>query len=73
MMILAPVGLGLIFMKETSKRRILYLRAKKRGMDLDVDTKTAKMKKVGNAVLIPLHMCVIEVSPALRCVPMPYR
>ncbi|KAH8427775.1 MFS transporter [Aspergillus melleus] len=57
----APVGLAILFMKETSKSRILYLRAKKRGEQaLAEQDQTPKMKKVKEAMLRPLHMCIFE-------------
>ena len=58
----APVGVGMIFMKETSKSRILYLRSKRRGEKFMVGrAKMSVMRKIGQAVLRPLHMCLFEV------------
>ncbi|CAF9921494.1 MAG: hypothetical protein HETSPECPRED_004566 [Heterodermia speciosa] len=62
LMILAPVGLAIILMQETSKSRILYLRARRRGSYLDPQSKRAVMQKLGKAMLKPLHMCLFEVS-----------
>ena len=59
--ILAPVGLAIVLMQETSKSRILYLRAKRRGSHLNEDSKSVVMKKLGKAMLKPLHMCIFEV------------
>ena len=61
LMILAPVGLAIVFMQETSKSRILYLRGKRQGGLLSTDTKLVVMKKIGKAMLKPLHMCIFEV------------
>lgn len=57
----APVGFAILFMKETSKSRILYLRAKKRGDCTVEQTSGEKMKRVKAAMLRPLHMCIFEV------------
>jgi MFS family permease len=47
MMILAPVAPAIVSLKETSKRRILYPRAKRRGSDLNVRNKSVVMKRIG--------------------------
>jgi len=60
--ICAPVGVAMLFMKETSRHWILYLRAKKRGGKiLEEGDKSSVAKKVGEAMLRPLHMCFVEV------------
>lgn len=59
--ILAPVGIAIAFMKETSKDRILYLRAKKRGLIIHKESLSDTAKKIGKGLLRPLHMCVFEV------------
>jgi MFS family permease len=58
----APVTVAMIFMKETSKSRILLLRARHRG-DADAGKKTGRqmLNTVGMAMLRPLHMIVFEV------------
>jgi MFS family permease len=61
MMILAPGAPAIVSLKETSKRRILYLQAKRRGSDLNVRNKSVVMKRIGNVMLKPLHMCLVEV------------
>jgi MFS family permease len=61
MMILAPVTPAIVYMQETSKRRILYLRAKRRGSDLNIECKSVVVKRIGKAMLKPLHMCLVEV------------
>ena len=66
LMILAPVGLAIIFMQETSKSRILYLRAKRRGTHLNTESTSVLRKKIGKAMLKPLHMCLFEVY--LACI-----
>jgi hypothetical protein len=48
-------------MKETSKHRILYLRAKKRGSHVKTDTASETTKKIVKGLLRPLHMCLFEV------------
>ncbi|OXV05419.1 hypothetical protein Egran_06813 [Elaphomyces granulatus] len=59
--ICAPVGIVMVFMKETSKSRILYLRAKKRGEKIIGEKdEVPVMKKIGIAMLRPLHMCTVE-------------
>lgn len=63
--ILAPVGVSLVFMKETSKKQILAARAKARGEGKPVVStvsKSARAREVGAAMLRPLHMCAVEVS-----------
>jgi len=64
--ICAPVGIVMVFMKETSKSRILYLRAKKRGEKIIGEKdEVPVMKKIGIAMLRPLHMCTVEVCSCL--------
>ncbi|CAG9988180.1 unnamed protein product [Clonostachys byssicola] len=58
--ILAPVGVAIVFMKETSMHRILYLRAKKRGSHVKTDTASETTKKIVKGLLRPLHMCLFE-------------
>lgn len=61
LMILAPVGIAILFMQETSKSRILYLRAKRRGTHIETDSTSVIMRRIGQGLLKPLHMCAIEV------------
>ncbi|KAM7190943.1 polyamine transporter 4 [Rhypophila sp. PSN 637] len=59
--ILAPVGVALIFMKETSKRQILEARAKREGMmEKRRKRPVASWGEIGKAMLRPLHMTVVE-------------
>ncbi|KOS22078.1 Polyamine transporter 4 [Escovopsis weberi] len=58
--ILAPVGVSLLFMEETSKDRILYLRAKKRGLNVRENVASETLKNIGKGLLRPLHMCTVE-------------
>ncbi|KAH7124196.1 major facilitator superfamily domain-containing protein [Dactylonectria macrodidyma] len=58
--ILAPVGIGILFTSETSKQRILYLRAKKPGDKVVGEGLAAELKKVAKAMMKPWHMCVFE-------------
>ncbi|KAK5997933.1 Polyamine transporter 4 [Cladobotryum mycophilum] len=64
--ILAPVGISLPFMKETSKERILYARAKTRGHQFPEETFSVTLSKIGKGFLKPLHMCVAE--PVAICI-----
>jgi MFS family permease len=59
----APVAVAMLFMKETSKSRILLLRARRRG-DTNAGKKSGRqmLSTVGTAMLRPLHMIVFEVS-----------
>jgi len=59
--ILAPVALTLPLMKETSKRRILYLRHKKRGTGSVGLTASSQIKTLQRGLLRPFHMAVYEV------------
>jgi MFS family permease len=58
----APVAIAMVFMKETSKSRILLLRARSRG-DAHAGKKSGRqmLSTVGTAMLRPLHMIVFEV------------
>ncbi|KFA63050.1 hypothetical protein S40285_06401 [Stachybotrys chlorohalonatus IBT 40285] len=58
--ILAPVGVAMLFLKETSKGRILRLRAKKRGQDLEKRNFGQVTSKIASAMLRPLHMTFVE-------------
>lgn len=63
LMICAPVVVMTVFIQETSKTRILYLRERKRGSKVEFpkeDTKTL-VKKIGRAFLRPLQMVLYEV------------
>ena len=62
LMICAPVAVAILFMQETSKSRILYLKAKNSGRVLSVENNVPVWKKIGEAILRPLHMCFLEVS-----------
>lgn len=64
--ILAPVGVAMLFMKETSKSRILYLRAKKRGAHIVEKDFDQVASTIGRAMLRPLHMCTMEVRLLLN-------
>lgn len=67
--ILAPVGIALCFMKETSKKQILESRAGKNGGEGKVVKSEVTWKQVGAAMLRPLHMCLVEVCPAIHHLP----
>ncbi|KAJ3546720.1 hypothetical protein NM208_g1862 [Fusarium decemcellulare] len=58
--ILAPVGIGIACTSETSKTRILYDRAKKRGTNPASQGLVSELQKIGKAMVKPWHMCVIE-------------
>ncbi|KAF2875791.1 putative polyamine transporter 4 [Massariosphaeria phaeospora] len=59
--IAAPVGVAILFMQETSKSRIQYLKAKKRGDHLSADKERVSVaNKIKSAMLRPLHMCFLE-------------
>lgn len=60
--IMAPVGVALLFMKETSKSRILHLRVKTRGGHVEEKKPAEVASTITKAVLRPLHMCIIEVG-----------
>jgi len=56
----------MVFMKETSKSRILYLRAKKCGDQTFVEKdEVPVLKQIWRAILRPLHMCLFEVCSRL--------
>lgn len=58
----APVAVGMIFMSETFKDRILYLRERKRGHRAVGQTDRAILiKKMKVAMFRPLHMTFVEV------------
>jgi MFS family permease len=59
--ILAPISVSILFMKETSKKRILSLRAKRRGTMLSHVESSISWESIGKAMLRPLHMCFLEV------------
>lgn len=59
--IMAPVGVALLFMKETSKSRIHHLRAIKRGGHVEKRSSAETAREIGKAMLRPLHMCMVEV------------
>ncbi len=59
--ILAPVGVAILFMEETSKQPILERRARKRGGSVRIRKFGEEIKKVGRQMLRPLHMCAVEV------------
>jgi MFS family permease len=65
---LAPVALTLPLMKETSKRRILYLRHKKLGIGSVDMTASSRFKTLQTGLLRPFHMALFEV----RCHPPVY-
>lgn len=63
MIIAAPIALAALFMKETSPKRILYLRQKKLGLKVHKagDTRIL-LRKLRQAFYRPLHMMTVEVS-----------
>ncbi|RDW69931.1 hypothetical protein BP5796_08328 [Coleophoma crateriformis] len=60
--IAAPVAIAVIFMKETSKQRILYLRNKKRGIKIPSQETSAKFifNKLCTAIWRPVDMMIFE-------------
>jgi MFS family permease len=64
MIIAAPIMLAALFMKETSKKRILYLRQKKLGIKVPHQAGDTRLllRKLRQAFFRPLHMMMIEVS-----------
>ncbi|WAO97056.1 MFS domain-containing protein [Fusarium falciforme] len=54
--ILAPVGTGILFISETSKPRVLYLRAKKRDDKVRGEGLAAELKKMAKAMTKPRHI-----------------
>lgn len=62
--IAAPILVASLFMQETSKQRILYLREKKRGIKIAHKTGDTRLllRKLRIAVLRPLNMMFREVS-----------
>ncbi|KAF4984818.1 hypothetical protein FDECE_17016 [Fusarium decemcellulare] len=63
--ILAPVGIGIACTSETSKPKILYNRAKKRGTNPVSQGLVSELQKIGKAMVKPWHMCVIELTGIL--------
>jgi MFS family permease len=63
----APIALGALFMKETSKKRILYLRQKQLGIKIPHQTGDTRilLRKLRQAFFRPLHMMLIEVQTPL--------
>lgn len=59
LMILAPVGLAIAVMQETSKSQIL--RKRLGDHPISVGSNGAILQKIGKAMLKPLHMCLFEV------------
>jgi MFS family permease len=69
MIVAAPITLAALFMKETSKMRILYLRQKKLGIKVPHQAGDTHLllRKLRQAFLRPLHMMLIEVNfPSLN-------
>lgn len=68
MIVAAPIAAAAVFMKETSPKRILYLRQKKLGIKPphQVGDTRILLRKLRQAFLRPLHMMLIEVSSSLR-------
>jgi hypothetical protein len=64
MIIAAPIALAALFMKETSKKRILYLRQKKLGIKAPRQAGDTRLLlgKLRQAFFRPLHMMLIEVK-----------
>ena len=62
LMILAPVGLAILAMQETSKSQILHRRGKAvGGRNVEASTGVV-LRKIGTAMLKPLYMCFFEVK-----------
>jgi MFS family permease len=65
MIIAAPVAVAAAFLQETFKPRILYLRQKKRGVNILLKPSDTKfrlvIRKLGEGLYRPLHMVTIEV------------
>jgi MFS family permease len=64
MIIAAPIAFAALFMQETSKARILYLREKKRGIKIPHQTGDTRilLRKLRKSFFRPLRMMFIEVS-----------
>jgi hypothetical protein len=64
MIIAAPIAVMALFMKETSPKRILYLRQKKLGIKPPHQAGDTRilLRKLRTAFIRPLHMMLIEVS-----------
>jgi hypothetical protein len=64
MIIAAPIAVASLFMKETSPKRILYLRQKKLGIKVPRQAGDTQLllRRLRQAFLRPLHMMLIEVS-----------
>lgn len=64
MIIAAPAAIGALFMKETSKARILYSKEQKLGTVIPHKAGDSKllMQKLQQAFARPLHMMLIEAS-----------
>ncbi|KAL8925718.1 MAG: hypothetical protein Q9172_002109 [Xanthocarpia lactea] len=58
LMILAPVGLAIAMMQETSKSQIL--RKRSGGHQISAESNGAVLQKIGKAMLKPLHMSLFE-------------
>jgi MFS family permease len=68
--IAAPVAVAILLMKETSKARIQYLKAKKRGENIVTEKPEVSVASaIGKAMLRPLHMCLLEVCPVVHFSP----
>ena len=66
LMILAPIGVAILFMQETSRSRILELQAKKLGSQVSPPAKgPAAWRKIAVSMLKPLRMCLFEVRQLL--------
>lgn len=63
-MVSAPMAIMACFTKETYKPRLLYLRSKKRGLNVGNVSRgiSLVLKKLRIAVVRPLHMLTVEVS-----------
>jgi len=64
LMIAVPIAIAALFMQETSKKRLSYLREKKLGIKFPQQAGDSRLilQRLGQAFLRPLHMVFIEVS-----------
>jgi hypothetical protein len=65
MIIASPIAIMALFMQETSKSRILYLREKNRGIKIPHQAGDTHilLRKLRQAFIRPLHMMFVEVGP----------
>lgn len=64
MIVAAPILVAAMFMQETSKHRILYLRQKAQGKEIPRKTGDTRLllAKLQVSITRPLHMMCLEVS-----------